>query len=224
MADHESPWTAPSTVAGFAQSPPNPVLMRFAHAERMRPGRRTALDIGCGAARNAGPLAAQGWQVLGVDLSDPMLAAARERARQDPDTCRPMFARAAMDALPVADRSMDLIVAHGIWNLADSSDRFRRAVREAARAAAPGAALFVFTFSRHTLPPDAAPVPGEAFVFTQFSGQPQCFLTADELIAELAAVRFHPDPAVSLTEYNRRAPGALGAGAPVIYEAAFRYR
>ena len=64
-------------------------------------------------------------------------------------------------------------VAHGIWNLATSSAQFRLAVREAARAA--GAALFVFTFSRSTLAPDAHPLPGEPFVFTGFSRRPQCF-------------------------------------------------
>jgi hypothetical protein len=67
-------------------------------------------------------------------------------------------------------------------------------------------------------------VAGETFVFTQFSGQPQCFLTADELIEEMASCGFDPDPAVPLTEYNRRAPGSLSTGAPVIYEASFRYR
>jgi hypothetical protein len=126
--------------------------------------------------------------------------------------------------LPVADRSVDLIVAHGIWNLAGSSAQFRRAVAEAGRVAAHGAALFVFTFSRNTLPPGVAPVAGETFVFTEFSGQPQCFLTADQLVAELSAAGFDADPAVPLTEYNRRGPGSLTAGAPVIYEMSFRYR
>ena len=89
--------------------------------------------------------------------------------------------------------------------------------------ARPGAALFVFTFSRHTLPEDAEPVAGDAFVFTQFSGQPQCFLTGGQLVAELAAAGFTPDAAVPLTELNRPRAGAMAIGrAPVIYEAAFR--
>jgi SAM-dependent methyltransferase len=210
-------------VAGFAQSPPNQVLMRLGEAEVRRPGPRRALDIGCGAGRNAIPLQEQGWDVFGIDSSAPMLSAAVARRRAE-GSGRVLFARADMEALPVAGGSADLIVAHGIWNLADSAARFRGAVREAARVARPGAALFVFTFSRHTLPAGAAPVTGETFVFTQFSGQPQCFLTAAELIAEMALAGFDPDPAVPLTEYNRRAPGSLSTGAPVIYEAAFRYR
>ena len=66
-------------VAGFAQSAPNPVLMRFAADELSRsPGGRL-LDLGCGAGRNAVPLAGQGWDVFGIDLSWPMLGAAALR-------------------------------------------------------------------------------------------------------------------------------------------------
>ncbi len=129
-----------------------------------------------------------------------------------------------MDRLPVADQSVDLIIAHGIWNLASSVELFRRAVDEAARVARPGAGLFVFTFSRNTLPAGIDPVDGQPFVYTQFSGAPQCFLTDDELFQEMARVGFAPDPAVPLTEYNRRPDTAVAmAGPPVIYEAAFRF-
>lgn len=215
-----SPWSAASTVAGFVQSAPNATLMQYA-AGRYRPGAR-ALDIGCGAARNALPLAAMGWHVLGVDLSWPMLAAAAGRARETPPAGRLDLALAPMERLPVADRAFELIVAHGIWNLAASAQVFREAVREAARAARSDARLFVFTFSRTTIPPEAEPVPGEPFVFTQFSGAPQCFLTGAQLLAELAEAGFSPDPAVPLTEHNRPRPGTVRTGGPpVIYEAAF---
>lgn len=43
------------------------------------PGQRV-LDVGCGTGRHAVPLAAQGLQVTGVDLSPAMLARARARA------------------------------------------------------------------------------------------------------------------------------------------------
>jgi Methyltransferase domain len=128
-----------------------------------------------------------------------------------------------MEMLPVRDRSVDVVVAHGIWNLARTAAQFRAAVAEAARVAKPEAALFVFTFSRHTLGAEVAPVAGEPFVFTQFSGDPQCFLTGEELVLELGNAGFVPDPAIPLTEYNRPKPGLVQAPrGPVIYEAAFR--
>jgi ubiquinone/menaquinone biosynthesis C-methylase UbiE len=129
-----------------------------------------------------------------------------------------------MDQLPVADRSVDLIIAHGIWNLASSTELFRRAVGEASRVARPGAGLFVFIFSRNTLPTNVEPVNGQPFVYTEFSGTPQCFLTDSQLVEEMARAGFVPDPAVPITEYNRRPhPVAAVVGPPVIYEAAFRF-
>ena len=210
-------------VAGFAQSPPNAVLIAFAEGELRRAGRARVLDLGCGAGRNTIPLASMGWEVVGIDLSMPMLGAAAQRARDERVADRVHVVRGRMDAIPAWDGSFDVVIAHGIWNLARSAAEFRRALGEAARVARPGAGLFVFTFSRNTFPPDTQPVAGEPFVFTQFSGQPQCFLTDAQLVAELAAVGFAPDPSVPFTEYNRPQPGLLQSGTPpVIYEAAFR--
>ena len=215
-----SRWSTPEMVEGFVQSPPNATLLDFASRERRRRAHGILLDIGCGAARNALPLARSGWHVIGTDNSRPMLEAGRDRARAAGDAPL-LLVEAPMDCLPIADCSADLIVAHGIWNLARSSTEFRSGVREAARIARPDAALFLFTFSRHTLPPDAVPVPGESFVFTQFSGDPQCFLRRDEIEHELGAAGFTPDPSVPLTELNARS-GLMRAQGPVIYEGAFR--
>ena len=222
MSAANSPWSAPETVAGFARSEPNEVLMQFAAAEHGR-GGRVLVDIGCGAARNAAPLARMGWRVIGTDLSWPMLDAAVRRVREQAPGTRTVFAQAPMETIPLRDGAADFLVAHGIWNLADSSKQFRRAVAEASRVAKAGAALFVFTFSRHTLAASAAPVPGEPFVFTQFAGRPQVFLTAAQLHEELGAAGFDPDAGVPLTEYNRPA-GLMKPTGPVIYEAAFRRR
>ncbi len=215
-------WDTPEAVAGFVRAPANATLLRFAEAERARAARPRALDLGCGAGRNAIPLARQGWVVTGVDLSWPMLRAARVSAREL-GAGRLHLARGAMDRLGLRAASFDLVIAHGIWNLAGSAAEFRRGVAEAARVAAPGAGLFVFTFSRSTLPPEAEPVAGETFVFASPAGERHCYLTQEQLVAELATAGFAADPAVPLTEHNVPAPRAarLGAG-PAIYEAGFR--
>ena len=215
-----SPWSDPRTVEGFVQSSPNASLIDAA-TNACRPSARL-LDIGCGAGRNAVPLARAGWRVVGTDLSSAMLTAAATRVASEALADRLGLVLAPMDALPLASDTFDFIVAHGIWNLARSGEQFRHAVREAARVARPGAHLFLFTFSRHTLPVDARPQPGESFVFTQFSGQPQCFVTAEQLVAEMAASGFVPEPSHPLRELNRTAGALRTAGPPVIYEGLFR--
>jgi len=59
-----------------ASSAPSEFLI--AEAEALPPGR--ALDVACGAGRNAVWLARRGWRVTGVDFSDVALRAARELA------------------------------------------------------------------------------------------------------------------------------------------------
>jgi len=213
-------WAAAETVDGFRTSPPNEVLLEYARTLLERhPGAR-ALDIGCGAARNALPLARLGFSVVGTDLSEPMLVAARERHRQEAPATNVTFLHAAMAPLPAADASADLVVAHGIWNLARTDAELRTAISEAARVARDGAGLFLFTFSRATLPPGATPVAGQHFVFTQFSGEPMVFLTEAEVFQLLGDAGFVRDPQGPLTEYNR--PSSVGPTAgPVLLEGTF---
>lgn len=215
-------WSDASVVAGFASGAPNPALMQLASREIARRRRLRVLDIGCGAGRNAIPLAMLGADVVGIDRSRDMLDAARSRLVASPSSGRVMWMLAAMDALPVMAGQFDLIVAHGVWNLARSSTEFGRSVADAARAARSGAALFVVTFSRHTLPAHAVPVAGEALVFTAFSGQPQCFLTETQLREELAVAGFAQEQGSRIREVNRPQLPALATGGPVLFEGVFR--
>ena len=196
--------------------------MRFAEQELPCSARADVLDIGCGAGRNAVPLAQMGWNVVGTDLSWPMLCGAALHAREA-RAGRLRVVLAPMESIPARDRIFDMVIAHGIWNLARSAAQFRRALREAARVAKPGAGLFVFTFSRNTFPPQTEPVRGEPFVFTEFSGEPQCFLSEVQLVAELGLAGFVQEPGVAIQEYNRPQRAMLCSGtAPVIYEGVFR--
>jgi SAM-dependent methyltransferase len=131
-------WSEAGTVTSFAQSSPNQTLMCVA-ARQIARGHSHLLDIGCGAGRNAIPLAHQGWSVTGVDFSFPMLQAATARGRLEVTREAPRFVLAPMEQLPIRSSSVEFIVAHGVWNLARSTAQFRGAVREAARVARPGA-------------------------------------------------------------------------------------
>lgn len=215
-------WSDASVVSGFARGRPNPVLMEWVAREARRQARLRVLDIGCGAGRNALPIAEGGHDIVGIDLSSAMLEAATGRSRQGSLAGRTWWVLSPSAALPLREASFDLVIAHGIWNLSKTDAEFRNAVREAARVARPHALLFVFTFSRHTLPDDDQPAAGQQLVFSQFSGKPQCFLSQDQLIAEMADAGFHQERGTVIQEYNRPEPVTLSSGAPVIYEGVFR--
>ncbi len=112
-------------MAGFAQAAPNTVLVTFAGEELKRCGGGRVLDIACGAGRNALPLARLGWNVVGTDLSWSMLCAAASRTHEHGLDDRFHVVLASMERLPARDRSFDLVIAHGIWNLAREA-AFRR--------------------------------------------------------------------------------------------------
>jgi SAM-dependent methyltransferase len=97
------------------------------------PGRRT-LDLGCGEGRLLRDLTALGHDVVGVDASPTMVAAARA-ADAHADV---RLADAA--ALPFADASFDCVVA--FMSLQDVDD-FEGAIAEAARVLEPAGALCV---------------------------------------------------------------------------------
>jgi hypothetical protein len=145
-----------------------------------------------------------------------MLTAAAERLTAEADAGHVDFVLAPMSPLPFASKAFDFVVAHGIWNLARSDREFTEAVKEAGRVARLGALLFVFTFSRHTLADSAAPVAGGSLVFTQFSGQRQCFVTEDQLQRSLAEAGFVPEAAHSLRQLNRAPEGLRTGNTPVI--------
>src|SRR3954468_20599252 len=94
-----SPWSSPRPVPGCVDCPPNARLLSFARAERAH-GGLCAIDVGCGAGRDLVPLAGQGWTIVGVDLSRPMLEAAAARVHAEGVSDRAALALSPMDALP----------------------------------------------------------------------------------------------------------------------------
>jgi ubiquinone/menaquinone biosynthesis C-methylase UbiE len=215
-------WQAPELAEGFRTSAPNDILMRFARELKKSHGPMRALDIGGGAGRNAVPLGQLGYDVTCIDLSVPMLRAAQIKIQEEAPPDSVQLALSPMAPLPFGDNTFDLIIAHGIWNLAMSDMEFRSGVAEAARVAKPGASLFLFTFSRHTIPDNAPSFNGEEFIFTQFGGEPQCFLREKEIIRELHLAGFKRNSAEPLTEYNCPPPPYDKVQRPpVIYEGIF---
>jgi SAM-dependent methyltransferase len=93
------------------------------------PGTRV-LDAGCGAGLFAEIAARRGGVVVGVDVSEPLVAAARSRFPG------PRFEVADVEALPFEDGSFDVVTAFNVFQYADRpAAAFAEAARVAARAA-----------------------------------------------------------------------------------------
>ena len=95
-------------------------------------GDGSLIDVGCGTGAYSAALAALGWDVTGVDMSEDMLERARAR------NVRVLQADAL--SLPFPDSSFDAAVS--LWTHTDVDD-FGGALREIARALRP-AASFVY--------------------------------------------------------------------------------
>jgi SAM-dependent methyltransferase len=78
--------------------------VRFAEEQFPRPGR--LIDLGCGTGRLLIPFARHGFWVLGVDLSEPMLRVAGERAKAENVDIRLLKAN-LVELESIADQSFD---------------------------------------------------------------------------------------------------------------------
>ena len=130
-----------------------------------------------------GPDGGRGGHGVGTDVASPMLEAARGRVADGAFAAGSPSSARRWTACPCGTRASTSSSRTASGTSRDPRPSSAGAIGEATRVARPGAGLFVFTFSRATLPPEDEPMPGETFVFTQFAGEPQCFLTEEELVA-----------------------------------------
>lgn len=100
------------------------------------------LDVGCGAGLLGNPLAARGYRVRGLDLSEGSLEVARRHADAGADVTY-----AAGDALnlPEADGSYDAVL---LMDVLEHVDRPDLAIAQAFRVLTPGGVLVFYTFNR----------------------------------------------------------------------------
>jgi SAM-dependent methyltransferase len=101
--------------------------------------RRTALDFGCGVGRLTRPLASYFERVIGVDISEPMIA----QARQWHDSCRGCSFQldTTGNLLSFENDSVDLIYTRYVLQHLPSADLVQSYLREFVRILRPGGLL-----------------------------------------------------------------------------------
>lgn len=107
--------------------------------ERFPPSRYgQVLDPGIGTGRIAIPLAARGYHVTGVDISEEMLSYLSKRLAEEPRCIAVDFHRGDITGLAFPDGTFDMaLVVHLFYFIAD----WRRAADEVARVVRPGGAI-----------------------------------------------------------------------------------
>jgi SAM-dependent methyltransferase len=115
-------------------------IARIAHRDApvQASGRQRALEIGCGLGRVCRALAADFEQVDGIDISEEMLARARELVTDD----RVRFHHGDGESLAgIEDASVDLVVSFTVFQHIPEPAVIARYVAEAGRVLRPGGVL-----------------------------------------------------------------------------------
>jgi SAM-dependent methyltransferase len=116
------------------------LIARFGRGES-----RKMLDIGCGTGKHAVIFAGRGFDVTGVDQSEPMVAHARERARQQGLGSNPQFLSGDMRSFVGAQPFDVAVMNFNVIGYMTSNDDALNALAAARKNLRPGA-LFIADF------------------------------------------------------------------------------
>ncbi|OBH31788.1 SAM-dependent methyltransferase [Mycobacterium sp. E1715] len=135
---------------------PQPELAALVAAGRFR---SDVLDAGCGVAELSLALAAQGYTVVGVDLT-PTAVAAAPAAAQERGLTTASFVQADITSFSGYDGRFSTVVDSTLFHSlpVEGRDGYLSSIH---RAAAPGASLFVLVFAKGAFPAEMQPKPNE---------------------------------------------------------------
>ena len=131
QADDEFDSTAEEVVAGL--------LHELKRIPTSHPRSRRALEIGCGPGRLLKPMSAYFGEIHGVDVSDAMVARARERLAAIPHAHA--HAGSGSDLAQFADASFAFVYSYAVFQHIPSRDVVFNYLREAVRVLEPGGLL-----------------------------------------------------------------------------------
>jgi len=145
-SDLEARHTAPQQLAVdeqdiaryMAPSLDSPLPLEYAYALLGDVAGRTVLDLGCGSGENSMVLVRRGADVIGVDISESLLALAAQRLAVNGSAgAQVRFLPASAHRLPIPDASVDVILGIAILHHLDldsTSKEVFRALRPGGRA------------------------------------------------------------------------------------------
>jgi len=202
-------WEQPEIVGRFAARDPDHRLARLVE-EYPDPGAVRVLDLGCAGGRNSVFLAERGFDVTALDLSTAMVAETRLRVAVvlGPEEAERRVRVGAMDRLDtIADGSIDLIVALGVYHAARSGKEWEASLSESNRVLSAGGRVLVAIHTAEFRPDDRIPipVPGETHVYDGLASGRSFLVDADTLDRDMA--RHGLSPVVPTDTVRRETEG-----------------
>ncbi|OBF74632.1 SAM-dependent methyltransferase [Mycobacterium sp. 852002-51613_SCH5001154] len=161
--DHVMDWDSAYRERAHFEGPPpwnigepQPELAALGAAGKFR---SDVLDAGCGVAELSLALAAQGYTVVGVDLT-PTAVAAATKAAQERGLTTASFVQADITSFSGYDGRFSTVVDSTLFHSlpVEGRDGYLSSIH---RAAAPGATLFVLVFAKGAFPAEMEPKPNE---------------------------------------------------------------
>ena len=189
-------WERPDIVTRFAEREPDHRLAELVE-DYLAPSAVRVLDLGCAGGRNTVFLARRGFDVIARDSAQAMVEETRRRlaAILGEAEAEARVRVASMDRLEdVADGSVDLLVALGVYHNARTGGEWDRALAEAHRVLVRGGRVLVSDFT-DKLDPEGrglTRVEGEDHVFLGASSGRVYLLSAEELDREMIRRGFAP--------------------------------
>lgn len=115
--------------------------------------RSDVLDAGCGYAELSLALAADGYDVVGIDLT-PTAVAAATKAAQDRGLAKATFVQDDITSFTGFDGRFNTVIDSTLFHSLpiEGRDGYLRSVH---RAAAPGASFYILVFAKGAFPPEA---------------------------------------------------------------------
>jgi SAM-dependent methyltransferase len=163
MADDVMDWDSAYRQEGAFEGPPpwnigepQPELAELIRAGKVR---SDVLDAGCGYAELSLALAADGYTVVGIDLTPTAIAAAN-RAAQERNLSTASFAQADITTFTGYDGRFNTIIDSTLFHSlpVEGRDGYLKSVH---RAAAPGASYYILVFAKGAFPAEMEPKPNE---------------------------------------------------------------
>ena len=171
-------------------------------------GRGEVLDAGCGYAELSLALAAQGFSVVGIELT-PTAVAAAQRAADERGLTNATFVQDDITTFTGFDGRFDTIIDSTLFHSlpVESRDAYQQAVF---RSAAPGASYYILVFAEGAFPAELETKPNEVDE-TQLRETVGRYWTIDEIRPAFihANVPETPDGEISMPPHDRDDRGRM---------------